>query len=221
VTDASGPDVPGPPLVVRRTLSAPPERVFAAWLEPATLARWLSPFADAEATVDSRVGGAFRVVMRGSGREIEHTGEYREIDPPRRLVFTWSSPYTGSTPSLVTVELRAVPPGDRTELTLTHRRLPAGEVENHRAGWGAILGHLAAHLRRGSRARRSNASRPGSRARADARGARGADGERPDARSRVGRLARRLRQLTVDLHRERADRLGRRSLRAAVPARAP
>ena len=137
----------GPALVVRRTLSAPAERVFAAWLEPASMARWLSPFADAAATVDPRVGGAFRVLMRGMGQEIEHTGEYREIDPPHRLVFTWRSPYTGHEPSLVTIELRPLPPGDRTELTLTHERLPAAEVENHRGGWGTILGNLDVYLK--------------------------------------------------------------------------
>jgi uncharacterized protein YndB with AHSA1/START domain len=150
VTRGAAAQTPGPPLVVRRTLPAPPERVFAAWLRPESMARWLSPFADAEATVDPRVGGAFRVVMRGMGQEIEHTGEYREIDPPRRLVFTWVSPYTGSTPSLVTVELEPVAPGDRTELTLTHEHLPADQVEDHRGGWERILGHLEAHLTRGA-----------------------------------------------------------------------
>jgi uncharacterized protein YndB with AHSA1/START domain len=137
----------GAPLVVRRTLSASPERVFAAWLEPQSMARWLSPFADAVAEVDARVGGAFRVVMRGLGREIEHTGTYQEIDRPRRLVFTWISPYTGSEPSLVTVELTPVSPGDRTELTLTHERLPVDQVASHGGGWGTMLEHLETYLK--------------------------------------------------------------------------
>jgi uncharacterized protein YndB with AHSA1/START domain len=158
VTDPTGADEFGPPLVVRRTLPAPPERVFAAWTDPRSMARWLSPFADAVATTDPRVGGAFRVVMRGLGQEIEHTGEYRVVDPPHRLVFTWRSPYTGSEPSLITVELRPVAPGDHTELTLTHERLPAGEVENHRGGWSTILGHLEAHLTRAEPTERADAS---------------------------------------------------------------
>ena len=140
----------GPPLVVKRTLSASPERVFAAWLEPESMARWLSPFADAAAEVDARVDGAFRVVMRGLGREIEHTGTYQEIDRPRRLVFTWISPYTRSVPSLVTVELMPVPPGDRTELTLTHERLPVDQVAPHSGGWRTILGHLETYLKGGA-----------------------------------------------------------------------
>jgi uncharacterized protein YndB with AHSA1/START domain len=137
-------------VVLHRVLPAPPEAVFAAWTDPARIARWMSPFGRAEAAVDLRVGGAFRVVMQGPDRGIEHAGEYREIDPPRRLVFTWRSPYTGPEPSLVTVELRPEPgdPG-RTRFTLVHARLPPERADAHRAGWGSILEHLAAHLEDG------------------------------------------------------------------------
>lgn len=134
-----------PALVVHRVLPAPPEDVFAAWTNPDSLARWMSPFSQAEASLDLRVGGAFRIVMKGLGQEIEHVGEYREIDPPRRLVFTWRSAYTGATPSVVTVDLR--PNGDRTEMTLTHAQLPPDQIEPHRGGWGSILDHLDRYLR--------------------------------------------------------------------------
>jgi uncharacterized protein YndB with AHSA1/START domain len=133
-----------PTLVVRRQLRASPERVFAAWTQPDALSRWMSPFALAEASLDLRVGGAFRIVMQGPDREIAHTGEYLEVDPPHRLVFTWRSPYTGPTPSVVTVELQA--DGDYTALTLTHAQLPADQVEPHRGGWGQILANLASYV---------------------------------------------------------------------------
>ena len=132
-------------LVVTRILPASMERVFAAWTTPAALSRWMSPYGQASAEVDARVGGRFRIVMKGPSREIEHTGEYRELDPPRRLAFTWRSEYTGSLPSLVTVELRAV--GEETEMTLTHAQLPADQVEPHRGGWGAIVQKLEEYLR--------------------------------------------------------------------------
>lgn len=131
-------------LVVRRLLPAAPEEVFAAWTDPARLGRWMSPFGRATATVDLRVGGGFRIVMQGPDREIEHTGEYRAVEPPGRLVFTWHSPYTGPEPSLVTLTLR--PHGDGTELTLVHEQLPPEQLDPHRGGWGAILDHLATHL---------------------------------------------------------------------------
>jgi uncharacterized protein YndB with AHSA1/START domain len=131
-------------LVVRRALPYQPTAVFAAWTDPVRLARWMSPFGRAEVEADLRVGGRFRIVMHGPDRAIEHTGEYREVDPPRRLVFTWCSPYTGSEASVVTVELRQV--DDGTELTLTHAQLPADQVESHGGGWGSILDQLARHL---------------------------------------------------------------------------
>jgi uncharacterized protein YndB with AHSA1/START domain len=79
-------------LTLRRVLPFPPATVFAAWIDPDRLARWMSPFGEAQADVDARVGGRFWIVMLGPDRTIEHTGEYREVDPPRRLVFTWRSP---------------------------------------------------------------------------------------------------------------------------------
>jgi uncharacterized protein YndB with AHSA1/START domain len=132
-------------LVVKRILPAPPAAVFAAWTDPALLGRWMSPYGDASATLDLRIGGGFTIVMHGLGQAIEHTGEYRAIEPPSRLVFTWESAYTGLAPSLVTVLLR--PLGAGTELTLIHEQLPPGQVDSHRGGWGGILEHLDAYLR--------------------------------------------------------------------------
>jgi uncharacterized protein YndB with AHSA1/START domain len=104
----------------------------------------MSPFAAAEAQVDARVGGAFRIVMFGQGQAIQHTGTYLEFDPPRRLVFTWASPHTGPEPSLVSISFRPI--GAETEMTLVHDRLPADQVESHAGGWGQILDHLATVL---------------------------------------------------------------------------
>jgi uncharacterized protein YndB with AHSA1/START domain len=124
-------------LELRRVLPATSEEVFAAWTDPEIIGRWMSPVGRAEAEVDLRVGGRFRVVMIGEGKTIEHTGEYVEISPPRRLVFTWQSPFTGPQPSLVTVVLR--PAEDGTEMLLTHERLPEDAVSSHRNGWGGML----------------------------------------------------------------------------------
>jgi uncharacterized protein YndB with AHSA1/START domain len=131
-------------LVIERVLPASPTQVFAAWTTPARMADWMSPAGVAEAEVDLRIGGAFLVVMAGPDERIEHTGTYLELDPPRRLVFTWVSPYTGPEPSLVTVELH--PHDEGTRLVLTHERLPAGVVESHEGGWGTMLKRLAGTL---------------------------------------------------------------------------
>ena len=133
-------------LVLEQFMPASPEDVFGAWTTPGRMADWMSPMGHAEAEVDLRVGGAFRVVMVGDDSRIEHTGEYLEVDPPMRLVFTWSSPYTGPEPSVVTVELH--PHDEGTRMVLTHERLPVGVVESHRGGWGSMLERLAEILSR-------------------------------------------------------------------------
>ena len=126
---------------LHRLLPATAEEVFAAWTDPELMARWLSAGGHAEAEVDLRVGGRFRVTMVGQGQRIEHTGEYLEVAPPRRLAFTWASPFTGPEPTVVTVELS--PAENGTELLLRHERLPEDQVKPHTGGWGRMLDRLA------------------------------------------------------------------------------
>ncbi len=80
-------------VTVRREIAAPAEVLFDAWLDAQSLGMWLKPrgVRETRAETDPRVGGGFRIVMV-SDDSFEHTGTYREIDRPRRLVFTWSSP---------------------------------------------------------------------------------------------------------------------------------
>ncbi len=89
---------------------------------------------------DARVGGAYRIVMRDADRDWPHTGIYKEIDPPRRLVFTWHSPSTSEEETLVTVTLK--PEAGKTRLRLVHERLPAATFEGHREGWMELFGRL-------------------------------------------------------------------------------
>lgn len=132
---------PTPIVRIEQLIGAPPDRVFAAWTDPDLLARWMSPVGHAEVDVEPWVGGRLRVTMVDGDVRIEHRGEYREMVPNRRLVFTWQSPYTGPEPSLVTVELETAEAG--TRLSLIHERLPAEAVESHRGGWGPMLDRLA------------------------------------------------------------------------------
>lgn len=131
---------------IERILSASPERVFRAWTDPEELILWLSPSPEGSAEVDLRVGGRFRIVMSGGGREIEHTGEYRELEIPHRLVFTWASEFTDGE-SVVTVELHPSA-GGKTRLVLSHELLPASHVKSHEQGWGTFLDALNTRLKR-------------------------------------------------------------------------
>ena len=136
----------GETLVVRRFIPVPRQRVFAAWLDSGSLAQWMRPrgITDARVEVDARVGGRFRIVMIQGREEFEHTGEYLLIDPPARLSFTWISQATDHRPTEVTVDFLEVSGG--TELVLTHRWLPAKEVESHRSGWSDVLVNLPERL---------------------------------------------------------------------------
>jgi uncharacterized protein YndB with AHSA1/START domain len=134
------------PLVVRRLIPVPREAVFAAWLDPVSLALWMCPGSVTGATIelDPRVGGQFRIVMHHGQGDEEHRGAYLAIEPPSLLSFTWISAHTDYQSTVVTVELKAQ--GNGTELTLTHRRLPPAEVDAHRRGWTDIVEKLAALL---------------------------------------------------------------------------
>ena len=133
-------------LRIRRVLPVPRDRVFDAWLDPASLARWMGTGEGAEVTaLEPKVGGKFRIVMRHRGGEVEHWGEYLAIDRPSLLSFTWLSVNTDHRPTLVTVELLERPDG--TELILTHRQLPPNQVDAHRRGWTAIVAALERTLK--------------------------------------------------------------------------
>lgn len=131
-------------------LSASPEEVFDAWTDPESLAIWMCPGSVQRSVVDvdPRVGGRFRIVMKGPDCDHEHTGEYLVLDRPHRLVFTWISAETHGRATTVSVEIRAHGAG-RTELTLIHEGLPdETAADRHRHGWGDILEKLGGHLSR-------------------------------------------------------------------------
>jgi uncharacterized protein YndB with AHSA1/START domain len=75
--------------VITRVFDAPRELVWKAWTEPKHMARWWGPktFTNPVCELDVRVGGAFRIVMRGpDGADYPAKGFYREVVKPKRLV---------------------------------------------------------------------------------------------------------------------------------------
>ena len=129
--------------VVRElVIDASPETVWEFLVDPEKAVRWMGT----AASLDPRPGGEYRVeVIPG------HTavGEFVELDPPNRLVYTWgwepgedgaaSVPPGGST-----VEVELVRSGGGTALRFTHRDLPsAATAESHGHGWDHYLARLA------------------------------------------------------------------------------
>lgn len=131
-------------VVVRRTIAASAEDLFDAWLDPEALAIWMRPgtIRKTTAKVEARVGGRYEILMQGES-DYPHTGEYRVIDRPRRLVFTWISQGTAQRESLVTVDfLRA---GKQTEVVITHEQLPDDQRDSHTRGWTSALEKLGSY----------------------------------------------------------------------------
>ncbi len=130
-------------VVVRRTIAASAEDLFDAWLDPEALAIWMRPGAGihkTQAKVEPRVGGRFEINMHADSGVIPHSGVYKVIDRPRKLVFTWFSPHTGDRDSVVTVDF--VAQGSRTEVIVTHEQLPENKREAHNGGWTRALEKL-------------------------------------------------------------------------------
>ena len=132
---------------VKRLLPATPQEVFDAWTDPDSLAIWMQPDAvnNTTAELDVCVGGSYRIVMRSPNNEYVRTGEYLEIHPPHRLVFTWRSSdwYENS---VVTVDM--TPQEDGTLLEVTHERLPDEEaVASYQGGWQSVVDQFEAYLR--------------------------------------------------------------------------
>jgi uncharacterized protein YndB with AHSA1/START domain len=128
-------------LVIERLLPATPERVFDAWVNPETLARWWGP----EGFTDLSEGGRWRTVMLSpEGQRHIVSGVYRKIDRPARLVFTWAwEDEDGSRGAESEVDLTFRPAGSGTQLHLVHRRFASAESrDSHRLGWQSSFNDL-------------------------------------------------------------------------------
>tara|TARA_B100000378_G_C17920496_1_gene369491 strand:+ start:142 stop:609 length:468 start_codon:yes stop_codon:yes gene_type:complete len=135
---------------ITRVFDAPPELVWRAWTEEAELAQWLRPFGVSTETVsfDVRVGGRYSYTMTNdkTGETFPTGGEFLEVSPMRRLVFTWgepNAPIDGA--PVITLTLTAQ--GDRTELVF-HLRGFDGKPGDHNVydGWDEALTNFGRHL---------------------------------------------------------------------------
>jgi len=132
-------------LRMERTYRAPARAVFDAWTSAEVLRRWLHAGRDwetTEAEVDLRVGGTVRVVMRDPDADAEYGGggTYTEIDPPRRLAFTWL--WDDNTTRML-IELDFEETGGVTTVRFTHRGLwDEDAVRSHEGGWTTAFDNL-------------------------------------------------------------------------------
>jgi uncharacterized protein YndB with AHSA1/START domain len=130
---------------ITRTYDAAPERVFDAWLDPAIARRFLFATRTGEmirAETDPRVGGKFTFTDRRPDMgDVLHTGEYLELDRPKRIAFTFGVPQVSPDFTRVTLDFTPTA-GGGCELRLTHSDVPAEWIERSQQGWAMILGWL-------------------------------------------------------------------------------
>jgi uncharacterized protein YndB with AHSA1/START domain len=135
--------MPAPPSETDRLLeyetriAASPETVFQFFTDPARMIQWMGT----DATLDPRPGGVCRI--NPTGRAVM-SGEFLEVDPPRRLLFTWGwETELFATPAQSTlVEVSLIPEDQGTLVRLVHRQLRPGALAFHRAGWEHYLPRL-------------------------------------------------------------------------------
>ena len=137
-------------LQLKRTFTAPRERVFRAWTDAKELALWFAPSSDYTTIItelDLRVGGKYQLEMHHKNGNVHQLhGTYRQIKPPEKLVYTWNWQKDESKPeSVVTIEFRDL--GGSTEVCLTHEHLPnAEEREKHSHGWTGCFDQCQKYL---------------------------------------------------------------------------
>jgi len=123
-------------------VAAQPEIVFPYFTDPRRYVQWMGR----DATLEAVPGGCYRVHIRDG---IEAVGEFVEVDPPRRLVFTWGWTHDHEVPpgtTRVVITLQAENGG--TRVILRHYDLPdAGQRDHHRKGWDLYLDRLSVRIR--------------------------------------------------------------------------
>ena len=155
------PDTPGGRLSVERFIHASREKVFEAWTNAKSVSQWMRPkgVTSVDAELDPCVGGKLRLRTRGDEGDTEYTGEFRTLEPPSKLVFTWTSRDTDARPTVVTVELSEdeMEPGCAVNLTQAGFISPEA-VHKNGAAWDAMLDKLAL-LEKTKRKRRKKTAR--------------------------------------------------------------
>ena len=124
-------------VTLERRIAARPETVFSFFTDRD---RWLS-WMGKDGDFAFAPGGAYRTNVSADNHA---SGRFIEIDPPKRVVFTWGweSGMAAVPPGSSTVEITLEPDGAGTHLRLVHRDLPAEACGPHREGWSHYLDRL-------------------------------------------------------------------------------
>lgn len=136
-------------LIIKRMITAPPERIYRAFLDPDAMAKWLPPhgFTGRVTKSDVKVGGGYKMTFTNftTGESHSFGGTYVELTPNERICYTdkFDDPNMPGEME-VTIELRKTTVG--TEVTITQKNIPEQiPVEFATMGWQESL-HLLEQL---------------------------------------------------------------------------
>jgi uncharacterized protein YndB with AHSA1/START domain len=126
-------------LELERVLPASPPVVFAAFTEADELAKWFGPegFTIPSLDFDARVGENYRIEMQPpQGDRFYLTGEFREVEPPVRLAYTfeWEDPDPDDVETLVVLSFADLGGSTKVGFTQGPFRTEARRAL-HRDGW--------------------------------------------------------------------------------------
>jgi|SRR5215218_115753 len=133
-------------LRLKRILPARRAAVYRALSDPVELAKWWGPrgFTAPSVEFDLRVSGSYRIAMQPPDGDLFYlSGEFREVDPPARLAYTfrWDPPDPDDRQTVVTLTLQDR--GERTEVLLTQGEFATDErLGLHEEGWIDSFGRL-------------------------------------------------------------------------------
>ena len=120
-------------LEIKKKFSVSAELIYDAWLDPNAIKEFMRP-ADVitipSPEVESKVGGRFTFNMHAGENVLPHKGEYKILDRPKKIQFTWNSMNTNNEDSLVTITINPID-DNSCELTLVHEQLPNEESRNN------------------------------------------------------------------------------------------
>jgi uncharacterized protein YndB with AHSA1/START domain len=137
-------------LELTRVLPAARSVVFDAFIEPTQVAKWWGPegFTTPSLSYEPRVGARYRIEMQPpEGDRFYLAGQFRELDPPARLAYTfvWEDPAPDDVPTVVGLSFRSL--GEATEVALTQGTFKTeARRALHRDGWADSFDKLEHHL---------------------------------------------------------------------------
>lgn len=129
-------------LQVKKNFSVSAEMIYDAWLDPNAIKEFMRPgetVSIPDPILNAKVGGSFLFNMHAGENILPHKGEYKILERPIKIQFSWNSMNTNNEDSLVTITINPVNENS-CELTLTHELLPSeSSRDDHNGGWNHIL----------------------------------------------------------------------------------